>query len=190
MELVFVRHGESEANLPEMVEGGLYCGRWNCALTEKGILQARALKGNSAVCGADVIFCSPLLRTRQTAAEFADREITIDERLVERTLGDFDGKWKSELMKNEEYKKYFTDPALLPFRSSFTVAAPGGENYTDVVKRVSAFLSDLKNESFKKAVVVSHCVAIKCMMKVLKNLSEDEIIKLKIRQCEPIILEY
>ncbi|MBQ6575674.1 MAG: histidine phosphatase family protein, partial [Lachnospiraceae bacterium] len=142
------------------------------------------------VCGADVIVCSPLLRTRQTAAEFADREITIDDRIIERTLGDFDGKWKSELMENEEYKKYFTDPALAPFRSSFTVSAPHGESYADVVKRVTPFLSDLKNGDYKKVVIVSHAIAIKCMMKVLKNLTEDETLKFKVRQCEPMILDY
>ena len=54
MKLVFVRHGESEANvLARGSGGGFCCGRWDCELTEKGREQAASLRGNPDVSGAD-----------------------------------------------------------------------------------------------------------------------------------------
>jgi len=186
MKIVLIRHGESEANVLARENSGFCCGRWDCDLTEKGIEQAGSLKTCAEVLGADAIFCSPLKRARQTAAGFADRDVILDDRIVERTLGDFDGKWNYELIKVDAYKKYFTDDLKDNFRSSFTVATPNGESYDDVVKRVTPFLDELKQSSYNKVVVVSHVIAIRCMLKVLEDLTEKETITLKVRQCEPI----
>lgn len=190
MEIVFIRHGESTANVLQREEGAFYCGQWDCGLTEKGTLQAESLKGSAAVSGADAIFCSPLKRALDTAKGFAGREITVDPRLAERSMGVFEGKHRSELQQIGEYEKYFTDERYTGFRNSFTVAAPGGETFADVVKRVTPFLNELKNGAYKKAVVVSHIGTIRCMLKVIRGLSEEETVGIKVKQCEPIITEF
>ena len=45
MQLIFIRHGESEANVLQTNREDFYCGRWDCELTENGRLQARRLRG-------------------------------------------------------------------------------------------------------------------------------------------------
>ena len=189
MELVFIRHGESEANALEA--GGFLCGRWDCGLTPRGRMQAERLKGNDMIRGAEAVFCSPLKRAADTAAAFADPKTLIrDARITERTLGDFDGKWRHELENREEYRKYFTDRDYMNFRNSFTVSPPNGENYGDVVRRVTPFLEELKRSGLRKAVIVSHAIAIRCMIKAAENLPEEETLRLDVRQCEPIRVEY
>lgn len=190
MELVFVRHGESLANDLEKEKDGFFCGRWDCELTESGRMQARSLKGNSHVTGADAIFSSPLKRAVDTAYEFADREIICDARIIERSLGDFEGKWKQDLMAREEYRKYFTEKRYEHFRHSFSLSAPHGENYGDVVLRVTPFLEDLKRRNDRKIVIVSHAIAICCMLKVVQNLSEEDALKIRLMNCDPIRVEY
>ena len=90
----------------------------------------------------------------------------------------------------DEYRKYFTEAEYMLFRNSFTVSPPNGENYGDVVRRVTPFLEELKKSGIRKAVIVSHAIAIRCMLKVVKNLPEEETLRIDIRQCEPIRAEY
>ena len=188
MELVLIRHGESEANGILRTEGGFYCGRWDCDLTARGRAQAEALKGSAALLGAGAVYASPLRRAVETAAAFAAREILLDERLTERTMGAFDGKRRAELETVPEYRKYFTEEPFTRFRCSFTVSAPGGETYADVLRRVEPFLRDLKETGLGKAVVVSHHVAIRCMVMAVRDLTEEETLRLEVPNCEPIVL--
>ena len=124
------------------------------------------------------------------AAAFAERDIIFDPRLKERSMGVFEGKRRRELEQIEEYRKYFEDERFTGFRNSFTVPAPGGETYSDVVKRVTSFLAGIKSKNHEKAVIVSHVVAIRCIIKVINGLSEEETVKTKVKQCEPIVLQY
>jgi broad specificity phosphatase PhoE len=190
MELVFVRHGESEANRLDREYGDFYCGRWDCGLTDEGRSQAAGLRGCAAVSGADAIFSSPLRRALDTAAAFADREVITDARLTERTLGDFDGKRRSELERLPEYRKYFSEERFAGFRNSFTVSAPNGECYRDVILRVMPFLEELRSCGLRKAVVVSHFCTIRGMLNVIGNLSEEETLKIRVYQCDPIVAEF
>ncbi len=188
MEIVLIRHGESEANRINREEYPLFCGRWDCELTEKGRKQAESLKNDPAVSGADALYSSPLKRARETAESFWDKEIIFDDRLVERTLGVFDGRRISDVENDPLYAKYFTDPEYSNFRSGFTARAPGGENYGDVEKRVSSFINDVMKKGYSKIVVVSHVCVVRCFLKILKGLTEEETPSLRIVQCEPVIL--
>ena len=64
--------------------------------------------------------------------------------------------------------------------------APAGENWTDVEKRVRSFLEDILKQGYQKVIVVSHTVAIRCMLKVIRGLSEEETIAMKVKNCTPI----
>ena len=189
MELVFIRHGESEAIRLARQPGGFFCGRRDCGLSEEGRRQAEELKGNPEILGAEAVYCSPLKRAKETAGLLSDQPAIIDERLTERSLGIFEGKWQSELEENEEYRKYFTDERYAHLRASFTVRAPGGENLSDVVERVTPFLEELRKKDYRRVIIVSHAIAIKCMLKVVENLSEEEVLRLKVRPCEPVRAE-
>lgn len=190
MKLVLIRHGESQANKIDKEQYKLLCGRYDCDLTEHGIEQALSLKDNELIKNADAVYCSPLKRTIHTAKLLTDKELHIDERIQERTMGDFDGKALSDLENNPKYTKYFSDTKFMNYRNSFTVSAPNGENYSDVVERVTDFLNEIYLKNYKQVVIVSHAVAIRCLIKVINNLSEEETLKLNIKQCEPVVCDY
>lgn len=185
MEIIFVRHGESIGNALKDEEA-VYTGRWDCDLSDNGREQAKALRGSQILQGADVCFVSNLKRALETARIITDAELVIDPRIQERSLGDFEQKRIVDVMRTPEYARYFSDPELMSFRNSFSVSAPGGESYSDVCDRVKPFLDELMLKDYRKVIIVSHYVVIKCMMKELNKLSEEETIALKVPNCEPI----
>ncbi len=185
-QIIFIRHGESLGNALKGDEA-VYTGGWDCDLTEKGYGQAKELLGNPAFEGVDAIYVSDLKRAMETASTiFPDKKYITDPRIRERSLGEFEGIKIADIKKAPEYSKYFNDPEYMRFRSSFTQKAPSGENYNDVLNRVRPFLQDLMNSEYEKVVVVSHFVAIRCMIKEICGLSEDETLALEVTNCKPI----
>ncbi len=186
-EIVLVRHGESVGNALKG-EDAVYTGRWDCDLTEKGREQAKELYGDALLAGAEVCYVSSLKRAINTAKLITDAELIIDSRLQERSLGEFEQKRIVDVMKTPEYARYFTDPKYMEFRSSFSVNAPGGENYADVCKRVRPFLDEVLMSNHHKILIVAHFVVIKCLIKELQGLTEEETLQLKVPNCKPIQL--
>ena len=190
MEIVLIRHGLSEANKKDCKTSAFLCGRSDCSLSEQGIEEATALKKYPLLKDADAVFCSPLKRAIQTAELFTNQPLIIDERLQERTMGDFDGQYVDQLKENPQYLKYFTDPKYMDYRNSFVTRAPNGENLDDVEKRVSSFLDDQATKDYKKVIIVSHAMAIKCMLKVINGLSQEDVLHMRIKHCNPIIANF
>ena len=91
MKIILIRHGESLGNALKG-DDAVFTGRWDCDLTPVGYQQAEALRNCSMLDNVDVYYCSPLKRAVQTANAFLNTELIIDERIQERSLGDFEGK--------------------------------------------------------------------------------------------------
>ena len=194
MRLVLIRHGKTNAN--EMIEKNgstFYIGCLNNELSDlsvKGIEMAKSLLNNRYVKQINRLYVSDLKRAIDTA-KYArpDLKYIIDKRIRERSLGEFEGKTREELMQKEEYKKYFSDPKYMDFRMSFKTRAPGAENYTDVVNRCMEFLKEFDYTKNETIGVVSHQAAIRCMMFGILNIKPQEnIFKLKIH-CVPYVFE-
>jgi probable phosphoglycerate mutase len=86
----FLRHGETESN-----RLGLAAGASDVPLNATGLAQARAAALKLAHTGIDAIWCSPMLRARDTAACAAEAlglDITIIAELAERNWGEHEGK--------------------------------------------------------------------------------------------------
>lgn len=187
MEIIFIRHGESEGNAFSGRDK-VFCGQWDYPLTQRGYMQAKALAGNDLFEHAEAFFVSDLKRATETARCIASREFITDPRLRERSLGEFEGKKIEEIMNTPQYTRYFSDPAFSSFRNSFTQKAPHGENYSDVCDRVRPFLHELIRYGYHKVVIISHSVAIRCMIKEIRGLSEEETLSTDIPNCVPIRL--
>ena len=89
MNIYVVRHGQTEWNVLKKMQGSA-----DIPLNEKGIEQAKQTKYNLEDVDIDFIFCSPLMRAKQTAEvinEDRNLNITFDERLRERNYGEFEG---------------------------------------------------------------------------------------------------
>ena len=105
MNLYVIRHGETYANA-----NGLYNGRIDDTLNEKGIIQAKNLISHMENLDVDLIICSPMVRTKKTCEIINVNNIKViyDDRIIERDPGSLNGKKLSEYDR-EEFWNYFSD---------------------------------------------------------------------------------
>ncbi|MFZ1654381.1 MAG: histidine phosphatase family protein [Candidatus Moraniibacteriota bacterium] len=143
-----VRHGEAENNVRNILNS--LPERNTYPLTERGREQVGATARLLRSVEVDVIWSSPILRTRETAeiiAHETGRGVNIDGRLCEAYFGVFNGRQQQEFLEKypEAEMRLAPDPA------------DGVESYVDIRGRVRSFLSSM-NESYrgKKIVIVSH----------------------------------
>ena len=163
MKLYIVRHGESEMNL----EGRL-AGHLPTPLSPLGVTQAKCLGARLKKEKFDILYSSDLLRARQTTAEILNEvsvPVIYDERLRERTWGDFDNILVDDFIKivkdsGEEYHLY---------------KPPAGESLEEVVNRAEAFLAFLLSKHLGQTVLLSaHHSLNKAIIKILLQMSWEE----------------
>ncbi len=168
LDLILVRHGESEGNRDKM-----FTGHGPSPLTERGRRQAEAVADALAAPRPDAVYVSDLVRARATAAPLCLRaglEPVVTERIRERDMGDFVG------VRFEEVQA--RDPegwrAIAERRPDYR--PPGGESHRDVHARVSRFLDELRGRhAGERVVVVSHGVAIHHMLRHLLQTPEAAV---------------
>lgn len=95
IQLYGLRHGQSEANEQGIIVSDPAVGFKGCGLTPAGRAQVSGAS-SAAPLGQDaLIFCSPFLRTLETARILAEargvEDVTPDERLIERHFGTLEG---------------------------------------------------------------------------------------------------
>lgn len=141
-----VRHGRTEHNA-----SGLLLGRLDPPLDELGRAQASAMAASFSK--VDRLICSPLARTRETAAAFGMEPI-VDERWIELDYGDYDGRPLGEI-RSETWEQWRTDLDFAP---------PNGESIRELGIRVRSALDDLVADGSaaeRTTVIVTHVSPIK-----------------------------
>jgi probable phosphoglycerate mutase len=130
-------------------------------LSQLGRADAAAAAAHLAGRGIDVIVCSPLQRTRQTAEAAAGVlgvPVTTDADLRELDFGEWEGLTGAEAR----------DKSPLAFRrwsASIDVRPPGGESIAEVSTRVARARSRmLEQHAGKTVLVVSHVTPIKLLL--------------------------
>ena len=169
-----LRHGESDHNLKGIIAAGPERGKNISKLTLKGKKQigkaAEKLKKQLGKGKLDYIFVSPYFRTRETAkivAKLTKAKIIVDKRLSELNCGIFN--WQHI----KEYRKFFSNPL-----EQFTKTPPGGENSTDVKKRIFEAILEINSKyKNKNILIVSHGDPLWVLDGVLKGLTNEEILK-------------
>lgn len=168
-DLVFVRHGQSEANIVQKADkkGELHEAAerindrpdWQHRLSAKGVAQAEATRVwlDENLGGAqsfDGKYLSPFLRTRETAAYIGGPECegwTVDDRVVERSWGVYG------IVPRAEQRKQFPLTSRLHEATPWYVRFDGGESMPDVYGRFRDFQGTLHREqSGRRVIVVSH----------------------------------
>ena len=137
-------------------------------LTEKGVNAARELKNDLSSVDFDYVYSSPLKRAAETASLIVDGrfEIKFDDRLKERSYGDWSGLNKSEI------KEQVGEELFLSARRGWSTKPPNGESLEDVSSRVSSFLETLPLSG--NLLVVSHGNTIRAISVLLGiNKKED-----------------
>jgi broad specificity phosphatase PhoE len=149
------RHGQTAYNLE-----GRFQGQRQIPLDDTGREQAAELAQRASAYGFRALWCSPLLRARETADIVAARiglEPIEDARMMETDAGDWTDHSFIEVRAREpERFDAFAaaDPAF---------AFPGGESFAQQEQRVSAGLADVERGRLP-ALVVCHGMVIRAAM--------------------------
>lgn len=161
MNIYVVRHGQTEWNVLKKMQGAA-----DIPLNDKGLEQAEQTKQNLEKIKFDIIFCSPLIRAKQTANIInKDRKLDIifDERLKERNYGEFEGTYKSSF----NYNDFWAFTKNLNYIEA--------ENIQDFFGRVYDFLDYIKtNYSDKKILIVCHGGVIKAIECYANKMLDDK----------------
>ena len=136
--MILVRHSEPQrgTDLPNA----------EIPLSEEGRRLAMEFFAGEPFASCKCVYSSPYLRAVETA-RCLSKQITFDERLVERTLGD------QECLNADFWLEQYQD---LDFKNR------NGESLNEAARRVDACVSDIRDRlaNGEKAVVVSHAAAI------------------------------
>ncbi|MFT5179879.1 MAG: isoleucyl-tRNA synthetase [Candidatus Paceibacteria bacterium] len=168
-----MRHGQAESNVKETVSSD---NSIVSNLTEQGAKEATACASGLRSNKPDVIITSPLLRTHATAKLVADElgishdNIVVDKRIQETQVGDsFNGK------TIHEYRKYFSNQ-----KEKFFKTPPGGENLSDVRKRVGDFIYDIDSAYENKTIlIVTHEYVVWMLEAIKDGLNVNEAVEIK-----------
>tara|TARA_Y100000591_G_scaffold198562_1_gene171774 strand:- start:237 stop:791 length:555 start_codon:yes stop_codon:yes gene_type:complete len=174
----FVRHAQSEYNKKH-----LFTGWHNPNLTEKGVGAARELKSDLSSVDFDHVFSSPLKRAADTAALIVEGryEIKFDDRLKERSYGDWSGLNKSEI------KEKVGEELFLSARRGWSTKPPNGESLEDVSSRVSSFLETLPLSG--NILIVSHGNTIRAISVLLGINNKEDISSYEIKTGSYLLVE-
>ena len=156
MKLLLIRHAKTKFN-----ELGLIQGQYDSELSSYGIEKTKEFK-RTFNRKYDYCYASPLKRTKYTAKLITGNgNIIYDDRLMETSFGKLE---KTKL--TEEKLKRFIEGKNIP---------EGAETREDVVRRVEAFLSDLKanHKNDDVILIVTHGGVIRIIQEMYNDKSHE-----------------
>lgn len=213
--LIVVRHGESLWN-----KSNRFCGWVDIPLSDRGKEQAKKCAKLVQEYGyePDVVFTSKLTRSCQTANIILDYigkpycDISRSWRLNERHYGKLQGQSKNEVLKKFGKEKYmfwrrnFTGcPPLCDEKDDFYCIddkryndidkslLPRGESLEMVIKRLLPYLNDTiepQLQNGKTVLVVTHGSIARSLIKVLANVSDDDISDINVPNGIPLVFKF
>ena len=147
--IYFVRHGSTDWNENKNEKGikDPKCqGRADLDLNQKGISQAQQTAEQLKGIKFDRVICSPLKRAKQTLEIIysGNRPVEIDERVIERDFGEFEGLTRAEF----DFNGFWNSNSSQNFKTA--------ESIKDVERRVFALLEELKENPNQNILIVSH----------------------------------
>lgn len=171
MKIYIVRHGQTDYNI-----NGRYGGRLDVALNENGINEAYKVKEKLKNIKFDKIYSSPLQRAYLTARIISDDEIITDDRIIERSNGDLEGKLKSEKSEKIDFNN--------PDEKRYNI-----ESIIDFRNRIYSFLDDVINSNDENVLIVTHAgvgIYMRCYFEGERK--NNNYLSYKIKNCE--VIEY
>lgn len=215
MKLILLRHGESQWNLENR-----FTGWKDVPLTKSGIVEAQyaAEKLIEMEIAFSSIYTSFLLRAIHTAEivakslKFDRNEIIKDWRLNERHYGDLQGLNKSETASKYGEKQvhiwrrsFDNPPPLLPkddsrykevenaYKRLNVSNAIKGESLKNVIDRLNPFWQKYYSNIMKirgNHIIVAHSNSLRAIIKILDNLSDQEIMSVNIPTGIPLVYTF
>ncbi|REJ81882.1 MAG: histidine phosphatase family protein [Acidobacteria bacterium] len=168
LRIYLLRHGQVAANRDMR-----YVGRVDQELTADGRAQARALADAFRSVRLDRVVSSPRLRARQTAEEIlglhplGPAALSEHSGLAEQDFGEWEGRSRDEIVAEGDGPR----EQLAAFDRSPDVAAPGGESFSDVARRVGRVVEQAEREGVERLMLVSHVGPTKALLAELLGLT-------------------
>lgn len=184
--LVLVRHGVTQQSVEHRFSG---LNGFDPPLIELGRRQAEAAAEELGRRGEpDILVCSPLRRTHETAQIIAQR-LGMPEPVVVPGLAEADfGEWDS--LTFGEVKEGWPEE-LAAWLASTEVAPPGGESFTAVRRRVDAARLELIDRFPRQRVVaVSHVTPIKVLVQQVLEAPAASAYRFELAPCSMTTLAW
>lgn len=184
MRLIIIRHGESEWN-----RVGRYQGQQDAPLSELGLRQAEALASRLRNEPINAIYTSPLQRAAKTAHAVARHHPDVPLHTAPELLEINHGAWEGLLA--DEVRARFDD-GLIEWRCHPTRSQmPGGESFSNILKRVLDFKERLLREHGDQNVLIStHDVVVKILVADALGMNMDRINRIWVTNASISAIEY
>ncbi len=170
MDLVLVRHGETELNRADV-----FRGRADPPLNRQGLRQAEAASRRLASFPLEAAYASPLLRAAQTARAIASPhgiEVELHPSFIDVDYGEWSEKSVDEVAGTwpREFALWQQDPASLRF--------PGGESLKEARERLREGLEMLRSRHQGVVLLVGHKVVNRVILCICLGLGLEGIWRL------------
>lgn len=175
MNIILVRHGQTDWNVKNMLQG-----RTDIELNCKGNEQAKEIAKELENIKIDRIYVSPLKRTIETSKQINKNrniETIIDDRLIERGFGNFEGKSNIDIKKYWDYESNLSNNEIEPIK--------------DLFSRVYSLLEDiyeLYKDTDKTILLVTHNGVNLAFTSIIKGMVQN-IFEYNLKPCEYRIFE-
>jgi broad specificity phosphatase PhoE len=184
MRLIIVRHGESEWNRIHRYQGQL-----DAPLSDLGLRQAEALAQRLKAEQLDHIYTSTLQRAALTAKAIAAYHPHVpfgtDDALLEIHHGEWQGKFADEILA--QYADGLQEWRQHPTRSQM----PGGESFSNVLKRTLDFKEQLCQRHGDETILIStHDVVVKILVADALGMNMDRINRIWVTNASISVIEY
>ncbi|MBC1878914.1 alpha-ribazole phosphatase [Listeria seeligeri] len=160
MQLIFVRHGETDMN-----QAKKYCGQSDVPLNATGQKQMELLRRKLASYPIDLVVTSDLKRVKESAAILSDAKTDSFSELNELDFGDFEGLTYQEISElfPDAWKTYCDDWQTANF--------PNGENFPVFYERVMGKLhAEWENwQKLNTVLIVGHLGVLRLIVLFLQK---------------------
>jgi broad specificity phosphatase PhoE len=153
--IYITRHGSTAYNDDDLLQGTI-----DVTLSEKGIRESEQLAERLKDESIDVIYHSPLTRTRQTAEivnRYHQAPLNMIEGFIEIDMGDWEGQDYSKVM--DRYHDLYQQ-----WLSSADAVIPGGESYNQVFKRAKPGTMQILASQFSNILIVAHAMVNRAIL--------------------------
>lgn len=162
MKITLVRHAEVDE-----VYRNKYNGHLDIGLSKNGYAQAKKLAEYFASSKFDKVFCSDLIRAKETLKSFLQsKDAIFTEKLREKSWGRHEGLSFDEIVEQEglEYKEFIQ-----------WINALDGEEHDSYLKRVEEFfLEYLPSLKCENVLVITHAGVIKVLISIVQDITLEE----------------
>lgn len=168
LKLYVFRHGQTEFN-----RDSRFTGIFDAKITNTGLDDARIIAERLKNKKFQTAYHTSLSRSKKTLEQVLKhhpecKTLICDDRMIERSYGKLVKKTHLQVVRTYGPEKYDL------WHRSWNIGPPGGESFSDVEKRVSSFIKDLKKYMAKHKVSVAisaHGNSIRLLRKILENLT-------------------